>query len=205
MDQSIQTSLVKKERKIYTGQAARVMKLLGNGCLPVEAARACGVDESYVSQLKAEPDFIEQVGELVAITMANQSEIDGNYLEVERILSRRMRDQANLMFNPDQVLRTLKFANEAKRKVPAAFVPSGEASVTAQKPVTLLLPAVIIQNFVVNPNNEIVSVDGKELMTLPSANIKPLVEKHKRELAAKPAILEKKSHGSGQIDPYSDL
>lgn len=201
----MQVNLVKKERKIYTGQAARVMKLLGTGCLPVEAARACGCDESYVSQLKSEPDFVEQVGELVAITMAQQSEIDGNYLETEKILSKRMREQANLMFNPDQILRTLKFANEAKRKVPTAFTPQGEGSGTALKPVVLMLPAVLIQKFVVNPNNEIVQVEGQELLTLPSAQIKPLVEKHKRELAAKPAYLEKKSNGSGQVDPYSDL
>lgn len=205
MDQSVQTNLIKTERKIYSGTAAKVLKLLGNGCLPVEAAKACGVDESYISQLKAEPDFVLQVNELVSQTFAHQSVIDTNYLEIEKNLSKKLLDLSQYMMNPDQVLRTLKFANEAKRKIPSAFNPESAGSMDALKPVMLVLPGAVINNFVLNPNNEIVAVDGKELTTLPSANLKPLVEKYKREQAAKPALIEKKSNGSGQVDPYSNL
>lgn len=203
MDQSIQSNLVTKEKKIYTGTAARILKLLGEGHLPVEAARAVGCDESLVSQLRKEPDFIEQVNELVKQTFAAQSKIDANYIETERILSDRLRESAQFIFNPNDVVRTLKFVNEAKKKIPTAFNPDANGD-GAKKPVTLIMPVTLINKFIMNPNNEIVAVDGKDLSTLPSGNMRSLVEKHKQEEARKPILLEHKN-GSRHQDPWSDL
>lgn len=215
MDQSVQVNLPVKERKQYSGIPLKIMKLLGMGCLPVEAARACGVDESYVSQLKKEEDFVEQVNEMVAKTFAHQSEIDNNYVAIEKKLSDRLLKNAEFMFSDDKILRALKFVNEAKKKVPTAFAngqnPNG-AGPTVLQPVTLILPVAVTKEYVLNPLNEIVGINGKELTTLPSTMLPGLIAKHKENvLIEQKEEKEKKQgfkilpNGSRQTDPYSDL
>ena len=213
MDQSVQVKLTTKEKKIYTGQALRVMKLLGNGVLQVEAARACGVGEAFVSQLMKESDFIAQVNEIVSKNFALQSEIDNNYVEVERKLSERLLKNSEMIFSTDQMLRVLKFANEAKKKT-APVQHNGNGSGNSDgsgnlKPVVLILPTVVVKEFVLNPQNEIVGINGQELSTLPSAQLPNLVAKHK-EIIAKELFETKQNYkiipnGSRQTDPYSDL
>src|SRR6266850_8321470 len=100
-----------REKKEYTGIALRLIKLLGAGCTQREASQACGVDESYISQLLKEREFETQVNEIIEKSFAEQSKIDTNYTELEKKLSERLLSQSEFMHNPDQILRTLKFAN----------------------------------------------------------------------------------------------
>jgi hypothetical protein len=208
MDQSIQKELGTNERKNYSGIPMRILKLLGSGLLPVEVARAVGVDESYISQLQKEESFAQQVNELIVKTFAEQSEIDNNYIEIEKILSKRLRDNASIMFNQDTILRTLKFANEAKKKIAPALVTPGNGSngsgTTINGPVTLILPAAVVKEFILNPNNEIIGIGNEELTTLPSANINKLVRETKENLKNLPSVKIIKN-GPRQVDPYSDL
>jgi len=207
MDQSEQKQLESKERKIYSGQAARIMKLLGSGCLQKEAARAVGVDESYVSQLMAEPDFRSQVNEIVAKEFAQQSEIDANYTKIEQELSKRLLQNVGHMFGTDQMLRVLKFANEAKRKV-APVHQNGEANgegFGALKPVALILPMNIAREFMFNPQNEIVGVGGEVLDTLPATRLPTLVEKHKKELLEQKIGFKILPNGTRSEDPWGNL
>lgn len=197
------------QKKEYSGAALRVMKLLGAGLLPAEAARAVGVDDSYISQLQKEVSFTAQVSELVKKAFSDQSEIDNNYTDIERVLSKKLRAGAEMMFNPDQILRTLKFANEAKRKLATANInPDGSNNSgngnDNRSPVTLILPIQILNNFTVSPNNEIIAVGEEQLTTLPSGNINKLVEKYKENLknTVVPKII---LNGSRQTDPYGDL
>lgn len=209
MDISEQSKLAKVERKQFTGVPLKIMKLLGQGILPAEAARACGVSESYVSQLKADPDFTSQVSELVEKTFKDQSEIDENYVETERVLSKRLRENAGIMFNQDTILRTLKFVNEAKKKMPADVGRAQEevgGSGGKRAPVVLIMPEKMIREFTLNPNNEIVGIGETPLVTLPSGNINNLVAKHHAEEKAKKEILKLESKdGSRSKDPWSDL
>lgn len=198
---------LEKEKKIFYGTAARILKLLGVGCTPVEAADACGVDPSYVSQLEADDDFVEQKNAIIRKTFEQQSKIDENYVAIEAKLSERLLGATEMMFNPDQILRTLKFANEAKRKVaPTASAggpngSNGNGGVTVFAPVTLILPASVAKEFILNPIGEVVSVDGKPLTTLPSGNMTQLVKQQKEQKK----LQDKRDNGSRQTDPYSDL
>lgn len=174
-----QTTIDKKQ---YSGVALRAMNMLANGATQKEAALALGVTESLVSQFMAEADFQSQLHDKIAKNMLDAQEIDNNYVETERVLSKRLREQSNLMFNPDSVLRTLKFVNEAKKKVAANFgaqphVDGGNGQKVL--PVVLVLPQVVQREFVLNPNNEIVAIDDQPLVTLNSNSLNQLVAKQK--------------------------
>lgn len=211
MSQNVTAAVPSQEKKIYSGTALRIMKLLGAGCSQVEAARACGVIESYVSQLMDEKDFQGQVNDLVRKTMEDQSQIDDNYAEIEKNMSKRLLEQSQFVFDPEKILRIAKFANEAKRKV-AIPQQSGEGvnggNVSEHRaPVTLILPVQVLNEFTINPVGEIVGVNGTELSTLPSKNIDALVAKYKENIKKLPSPVVKRitKNGPGPTDPYSDL
>ncbi len=195
-----------REKKIYAGVALRLLKLLGAGCTQREASQACGVDESYTSQLLKEKEFEMQVNEIIEKSFAEQSKIDNNYTELEKKLSDRLLSQSEFMHNPDQILRTLKFANEAKRRVAHSLGPkndgtNGNGNTTILAPVTLIFPQAVANEFILNPNNEVVGVGGEALTTLPSQNITKLADEHSRK-----RIESRKSNGTGRHeDPWADL
>lgn len=197
------------ELKKYTGIAAKMMNLLASGVGELETAKACGVDPSLVSQYKAEPDFMTQLHEKINVAMQDAVAIDENYVQTEKILSQRLKDQSNMMFDPNMVLRTLGFLNKVARKTQPVMPGASGSEGIQSRPVTLVLPTVIVREFVRNPNNEILGVGEKVLNTLNSTSLNQLVKERKNGSAHPPVVLEneaKKVNGSKKnVDPYSDL
>lgn len=175
------------QRKIYTGTAARVLKLMSAGCTAVQTAHAIGIDESYVSQLSCEEDFQLQVAEALKKDMERAIEVDKNYGDIEKRLSDRLRELLPMITSADQILRILKFANEAKRRT-QNVIPDGANGYNGNgnntlggNIVRLVLPNIITQVFVTNPNNEVVAVNQRELVTLDSKSMEGFV-KAKKEI-----------------------
>lgn len=175
--ETTQNQVVQKPRKQYTGIAARLLNILGSGtCSQVQAAQAVGVDPSFVSQLCAEEDFQVQIAEKLKKGMEVAIETDNNYAAIEKELSDRLRALAPWIQSPDQVIRTLKFVNEAKKKVQVNPAVNPGEGTERNKAVRLLIPVVVKQTFITNPNNEIVQVDGRDLVTLNSNSMQELLK-----------------------------
>lgn len=207
MDVTSPNVVITTATKTFTGISAKCIKLLGNGCTQVEAAKALGVSESQVSQWLADADFKGQVNALVAKTFEEQSVIDENYNKAEKKLSDRLVNLTEHMFDPDKVLRALAFLNQAKRRVsPNIGNQPGMDGINggAMKPVALLLPGVILKDFLLSPNNEVIGINGKEVITLPSKDINDL-SKRKREATDVQFMEVKTKHGPGPKDPWSNL
>lgn len=198
-----------KDKKIFTGVAGRLLKLLSTGTTQEEASLAIGVDPSYVSQLRKDPEFDRQLVELIEAGYTDNVDIDNNYVAIEKQLSKRLKEQAEFMQNPDQILRVLKFANEAKKKIAPNGQnggANGDGKVNGIQPVILILPTVIREKiskeFVLNPNNEVVGIDGQVLETLNSASLNQIVNNRKNLLPLKAPNGSITKQGK---DPYSDL
>lgn len=192
------------EKKIYSGTAARCIKLQGSGCTQAEAARALGITEGQVSQWNAEPDFVFQINQLVKKTFAEQSKIDENYNSIELQLSDRLTKAVEHVYDADKILRILKFTNEAKRRIASPLNPEGEGS--GLKPVALILPVFVAQEFMLSPNNEVIGINGRELTTLPSKDIGALAKAKREATDVKITELKKlKPNGSGHQDPWGNL
>jgi predicted transcriptional regulator len=196
---------VTPERKIYTGYAAKVMNLLAAGVTETEAAKACGIDQSLVSQYKKEKDFMDQLHEKINIAMQDATHVDDNFNKIEKKLSDRLLSMADMMFHPDQVLRTLKFVNEAKRKTQPILPGAGTSEAAKLAPTILVLPTVVVKEFTVNPNNEVVGVGNKSLNTLNTTSLNELVKQRKREPVTVNGIVKKQNGSRQNEDPYSDL
>lgn len=196
---AVANTSTEKEKKQYTGAPLRAMKLLAQGVTELEVARALGVAAGLISQYKAEPEFMIQLQEMIAQAFADHKEIDDNYTTIEKRLSERLKDQTALMFHPDQILRVLKFANEAKRKVAPNIQNGTTGEGHGLKTVVLVMPAVMRKEIELNPLNEVVGVNGQELVTLNSKSLDSLVAKRK---VVKLPNANKPRESS---DPYSDL
>lgn len=172
----------KKELKRYTGTAGRVLDLLIGGATQEQTAHAVGVNPSYVSQLCSEEDFQIQIVEGMKSDIEKSISLDKSYLEIEVELIKKLKALIPFMFNEGQILRALKFVNEAKKKTQAyipnsGFNPEGTQASVAK----IVIPTFIQQNFILNPNREVVGVDGRELVTLNSKALENMV-------SSKPAL-----------------
>lgn len=207
---------VTRPRKEYTGVAKRILNYLCGGATPQQAASACGVDESYVSQLKSEEDFQIQVAEKLSKDFEVAIKIDENYTEVEKVLSERLRTLTGYMTNADQVARILKTVSAIPKKVQQRIPLNAEVNGSAIAPVSLAIPIVAKNVFIINPNSEVVQLNGKELVTLNSSSMESLLKDKKERVTieqSRPVLIEKpngsngkqRSSSSSAEDKYADL
>src|SRR6267378_2240005 len=203
-----QKSELPKPRKEYTGVAGRVLKFMCGGCTPVQAANACGVTESFVSQLCTEEDFQKQIEEKLSKDFEVAIQIDKNYTEVEERLSKRLNEMTSYMTNVDQITRTLKTVSAIPKKVQPRIPLNPESEQGAIAPVSLAIPIIAKNVFIVNPNSEVVSLNGKELVTLNSKSLDSLLQGRRERVTieqSKPVLIEKPNGKQRPTDEYSDL
>ncbi len=205
---------VTKPRKEYTGVAKRILGYICGGATPEQAANACGVDASYVSQLKAEEDFQLQIAEKLSKDFEVAIKIDDNYTEVEKVLSDRLRTLTGYMTNADQVARILKTVSAIPKKVQQRIPLNAETPGGSIAPVSLVIPVIAKNVFILNPNSEVVQLDGKELVTLNSRSLDSLLKEKREQVTieqTKPALIGKingngkERSSSNATDQYSDL
>lgn len=163
--------------KIYTGQAAKVLNFLKGGCTPAQAAQAVGVSEPYVSQLCAEEDFQKQIAQKLQHDFEQALETDKNLDEIEHLLTKKIKQLVPYMIGLDDVLKTFRVVNQSNRKLGAKINPAEGNNGVGVKTITLLLPKIIINNFITNPNSEVVAIDDRNLVTLNSSSIDSLAKK----------------------------
>lgn len=173
------TEITTKHLKIYTGQAAKVLKFLQNGCTETQAAEAVGVTLGYVSQLCQEPDFREQIGDKLQQDFEAAIETDKNYAEVELEISRRLKKMTPFILSLDDLLKTTRVLSTVKKKVAPAVNPGSNGdSNNPSRSVKMILPQITINNnFIVNPNSEVVAIGDRQLTTLNANSIDALAQR----------------------------
>lgn len=207
MDQPIPLT---SERKKYTGAAGRILSLIIGGCTQVQAAKAIGVTEGFVSQLCAEHDFQLQIAEAIKADLEKAITIDANYLEIEKALSERLKTATVMMVTPTEILRTLKTINSMQPKTQRATGVSEDgvirsANGTASGVSRLQLPNVIVQQFILNPQNEVVSVGDRALETLNSASMDSLLANKRANPKVIPSTATRIDTYEQPKDRWSDL
>jgi hypothetical protein len=172
-----------KNLKKYTGAAGRILSLMIGGAKQEEAAKAVGVSQQYVSELFAEEDFKLQILAASRDVSEKALKIDTDLLDIEAMLTERLKAHAGLTSDANTTLRMLKYVNEAKRRSamnsgnftgPGANGHGGTG--TAGTSVTIVIPQFIQQQFVINPNSEIVGVGDRALSTINSQSLNKMIE-----------------------------
>lgn len=156
----------------YTGTAARILEMLGNGLAPTVVSSALGVSESYISQLLGEEQFATQVTAARFANLQAATTRDRSYDSIEDELIKKLRDLLPMMYKPMEILRAITVINAAKRR--GADTP--ENTVIHNTIVQLTLPASITSRFVTNVNNQVIEAGDQELITIETKNLKSKLE-----------------------------
>jgi hypothetical protein len=136
-----------------------VIKYLAQGIPTSQIAMAAGCDESYISQLKADPEIQAQMAQHAAEVTIKDMNFDETLESAEELALSRI--QKSLGFaNMGQALSAFRILNTARRRKDGPAV-SGAVTVN----VNLTLPASALPRYVPNANNEIVEVEGKTLVS----------------------------------------
>lgn len=177
--------------KTFTGNAGRILELLGNGLSPEIVATAAGVSPSFISQLLSTEEFATQVTALRFKNLQEDTERDKRYGKLEDQLLSKMEDLLPMMYKPMEILRAITVVNGAKRR--GASAP--ETQHINNTVVNLIMPRTILQQFVTNANNQVVEViaiedkkvlqapsERKTLVTMPSSSLKDLLAGRRQEI-----------------------
>jgi len=136
-----------------------VIKYLAQGIPTSQIAMAAGCDESYISQLKADPEIQAQMAQHAAEVTIKDMNFDETLESAEELALSRI--QKSLGFaNMGQALSAFRILNTARRRKDGPAV-SGAVTVN----VNLTLPASALPRYVTNANNEIIEVEGKTLVS----------------------------------------
>jgi hypothetical protein len=142
----------------------RIKELLGCGIAPEIVASAVGVSAGYVSQLLAEPEFANEVQELKLLNLTGLVERDKKWDTLEDKLLDRLEHTLPMLNNPMQVVTALRTVNGAHRRAVTKDPGNGHV----KEIVHLHLPACLNAQFVVNQTNQVVSVEGRSIATMPA-------------------------------------
>lgn len=142
----------------------KIKELLGVGLPANVVASACGVDDSYVSQLLSQDEFAAEVQQLKLANLTEAAGRDGAWNTLEDDLLAKIKDLLPLMTKPMEVIRALQVANSATRRA----APREMAATAVHQHVHLHLPQVVQQKFVVNNHSQVVEVDGRTIATMPA-------------------------------------
>jgi hypothetical protein len=140
----------------------QIITMIAQGIPGVQIAAALGVDESYISQLKADPEIQAEVSKQAASLTAADIAFDDLLQTAEQKALERI--EKNLHFaSLGQAMMAFRTLNGAKKRRDASLPGAANASTTIN--VNLTLPAQNIVNYITNTRNEIVEVEGKTMIS----------------------------------------
>jgi hypothetical protein len=165
----------------YGSKKEQIKQLLQANCSASEAAAAVGCEVSYVSQLMEDKEFSSDVVVHRIKLLQDQSARDLRYdgLEDKLLVSLEMKveSQGSLM-KTETLLRALQTTNGAKRR----GATSGAPQTIINNVVNLTLPSQAIRQFQVNQENEVISVAGQHLISMPAKQLLSLARVEKKEI-----------------------
>ena len=136
------------------------ISLLAQGIPTSQVAAACGVDDSYISQLKADPEVQQKIAEARAGHAVTDAKFDDTLERAEALALEKI--EKNLPFaNMGQALAAFRILNGARRRKDQFAQTEHNVSVT----VALTLPQAAIPRYITNTKNEIIEVEGQTMIS----------------------------------------
>lgn len=139
----------------------QALQLLAQNVAPSQVAAALGVTESAISQLLSQEDFSAELEQVRVAATAEDLKYDDRLDTAESDALSNI--EGKLRFaNMQQSLQAFKILNTARRRK--------ESRVAAQQTgggvvVNITLPTAIVPQYVTNPKNEIIEVEGKTMVS----------------------------------------
>jgi transcriptional regulator with XRE-family HTH domain len=150
-----------------------IIALLSQGISATQVAAAAGVSESYISQLRADPELAQLISTHAAGKIEADVVFDTTLERAELMALEKI--EKNLPFaNMGQAMAAFRILNGARKRADAFAAPvDSSTNIT----VNLTLPAAAAARYVVNTSNEIVEVEGQTMVTATAKSLDILLAK----------------------------
>ena len=149
----------------------QIISLLSQGIPATAVAAALGVTDSYISQLKSDPELAALISTGDIEKAEANSKFDNTLERAEMLALEKI--EKNLPFaNMGQAMAAFRILNSARKRSDAfAAVQDQSTNIT----VNLTLPAAAAARYVVNSSNEIVEVEGQTMITATAKSLDSLL------------------------------
>lgn len=174
--------------------------LLAQGISTSQVAAALGCDDSYISQLKADPEVQQQIAERSAASTIADVKFDDMLERAESLALEKI--EKNLPFATlGQAMAAFRTLNSARRRKDG-IASTGDGGLTVN--VNLTLPANAMPRYVTNAQSEIVEVEGRTMISATPKTIDQiLAARNGTDQSKLPAVtaLEKAATRLGALAP----
>lgn len=165
----------------------KVISYLAAGVSQTVAAEAAGVSDGYVSQLLAVPEVQQELALLKAHRLDGELTLDTEIEKAEK-LALEVTIKKLPFVKAGEAAKIFTAMNSARKKA----LDGGSDKASGQQ-VTLVLPKAAKVMVTINPDNQIIEVDGRSMAPLPSKGLQVLhksmqFENKLMELGATPGI-----------------
>lgn len=175
--------------------------LLAQGISTSQVAAAIGCDDSYISQLKADPEIQRQIAEMGATQTLADVTFDSTLERAEMLALEKI--EKNLPFATlGQAMAAFRTLNGARRRKDGVAT-VGDTGTTIN--VNLTLPANAMPRYITNAQSEIVEVDGKTMISATPKTIDEILAARNGGATKLPTVtaLEKAASRLGSLAPLA--
>ena len=149
----------------------KIIEFLKAGVPTGAIADAVGCEDSYVSQVKSDPDVAAEIA-AARIGSVEEAVLHDDILDRTELRALQRIERALPSANLSQALAVYKTLNAATRKNASAANPTNGGT---HIHVSLTLPQTALPHYVKNAQNEIIEVDGRTMVTATTAGIDALL------------------------------
>jgi len=167
----------------------RIARLLAKGMRSSLVASVCQVQQSYISNLGKDPDFVELVKELSAEALDVNSSVreDAKFLNdrllgLEHQILDTLSDRVELMESRDlsTLLDKIGIRRDRLAPPPSAMIESVTLNADGKptRMTRISLPAICAPDLTIGGNNEIISIGNRSVNPMPVAALQAMLDKH---------------------------
>jgi len=181
----------------------KVKKLLAQGLAPSAIARIVSCDPSYISQLTADPAFMQEV------TSARIEQAESIISQDEKVLQLRgqvidkLEEAISISYKLPELLNAFNVLDKAKSHSGIGeYQPQSESAI-----VNLHLPNVQKLNFVMSPDKQVIEIEGRPMIRAQAPQILNMVKakENERLLAITTAELASEKEDRNRIPTIDEI
>ena len=180
-----------------------IIALLSQGIPAAQVAAAAGVSESYISQLRSDPELAALISTQETAKLEKNTAFDNTLERAELMALEKI--EKNLPFaNMGQAMAAFRILNSARKRSDAFATPADQSTNIT---VNLTLPSAAAARYVVNSSNEIVEVEGQTMITATAKSLDSLLAQRASAQLQQPVVtsLNRAAGMLAQINPLNSL
>ena len=158
----------------------RIAELLARKVAPSIIARAVACSQSYINLCLQDTDFQTRV-ERIRLSLPQEevsAKIDDLWDKLETLTVKALTSAVEFSNDPSELLAVAKIANAAKRRgSQSTDVRLAGAPVTSNHTTVIMLPDRLKALYTLNENNEVSTVEGRPMVTMPSNDVLKLAQR----------------------------